>query len=67
MTWTDEIPPQKWMNLYKKVLSKFAAARGLKLTLEVEVTPEGGVSRQKLEETKAALRELSLNADVSAK
>jgi len=37
----------KWMNLYTKVLSKFASTRGLKLTLKVEVGPEGGVSQQK--------------------
>lgn len=39
----------------------FASARGLKLTLKVEVKPEGCVSKQKLDETKSALRELGLN------
>jgi hypothetical protein len=67
LTWTGEIPPQKWMKFYTKVLSKFASARGLKLTVKVEVSPEGGVSKQKLDETKSALRELGLNDDVSAK
>jgi hypothetical protein len=65
LTWTGEIPPQKWMNFYTKVLSKFATARGLKLTVKVEVLPEGGVSKQKLDETKSALRELGLNDDVN--
>ncbi|MGI8605371.1 MAG: ATP-binding protein [Verrucomicrobiales bacterium] len=65
--WTGEIPPQKWMNFYTKVLSKFASAQGLKLTLKVEAKPEGGVSKQKLDETKSALRELGLNDDVSAR
>ncbi|HEU0038007.1 MAG TPA: AAA family ATPase, partial [Verrucomicrobiae bacterium] len=64
LTWTGEIPPQKWMNFYTKILSKFASSRGLKLTLKVEVSPEGGLSRQKAEETKTALRELGLNDDV---
>jgi hypothetical protein len=36
----------------------------LKLTVKVEVAPEGGVSKQKLDETKSALRELGLNDDV---
>jgi len=67
LAWTCEIPPQKWMNFYTKVLSKFASARGLKLTLKVEVTPEGGVSKQKLDETKSALRELGLNDDITPK
>lgn len=62
--WTGEIPPQKWMNFYTKVLSKFASARGLKLTLKVEIAPEDGVSKQKVEETKSALRELGLNDDL---
>jgi hypothetical protein len=64
LTWTGEVPAQKWMNFYTKVLSKFASARGLKLTVKVEVAPEGGVSKQKKEETKSALRELGLNDDV---
>jgi hypothetical protein len=64
LTWVGEIPAQKWMNFYTKVISKFASARGLKLTLKVEVLPEGGLSKQKLDETKSALRELGLNDDV---
>src|SRR5438132_4383755 len=66
LAWTGEIPPQKWMNFYTKVLSKFASARGLKLTVKVEASPEGGVSKQKLDETKSALRELGLNDDIKA-
>ncbi len=66
LTWTGDIPPQKWMNFYTKVLSKFASARGLKLTVKIEVSPEGGVSKQKSEETKTALRELGLNDDVKS-
>jgi hypothetical protein len=64
LTWTGEIPPQKWMNFYTKVLAKFASARGLKLTVKVEATPDGGVSKQKLDETKSALRELGLHDKV---
>ncbi len=65
LSWTGEIPAQKWMNFYTKVLSKFASARTLKLTLKIQVTPDGGVSPQKLEETKSALRELGLNDDAT--
>src|SRR5262249_28287430 len=62
MSWTGEIPPQKWMNFYTKVLSKFASGpNALKLKLSVEVSPEGGLSKQKIEETKSALRELGLS------
>ena len=64
LTWNGNIPPQKWMNFYTKVLSKFAGGKGLKLTLSVEVTQEGGISTQKIEETKAALRELGLDDNI---
>lgn len=67
LSWTAEIPAQKWMNFYTKVLAKYANAQGLRLTLKVEVSPEGGLSKQKIEETKSALRELGLNDDVSLK
>jgi hypothetical protein len=63
--WTGEIPAQKWMNFYTKVVSKFAAGKGVKLKVSFEASPEGGVSRQKLEETRAALRELGLDGDVN--
>lgn len=64
MTWAGEVPAQKWMNFYTRVLSKFATGGGLRLTVRVEVVPDGGVPSQKLEETRAALRELGLNDDV---
>jgi hypothetical protein len=34
------------------------------LTVNVEATPDGGVSTQKVEETKVSLRELGLSDDV---
>jgi len=64
LRWTGDVPPQKWMNFYTKVLSKFATGKGLRLTLSVEVSPEGGISAQKIEETKVALQELGLKSDV---
>ncbi len=60
LVWNGAVPHQKWMNFYTKVLSKFAATAGLKLTLRVEVAPAEGVSPQKVDETKVALRELGL-------
>jgi hypothetical protein len=63
--WSGEVPAQKWMNFYTKVVSKFAAGQGVKLKVTFEATPEGGVSKQKLEETRAAIRELGLDGDVT--
>ena len=62
--WSGEVPAQKWMNFYTKVLSRFATTKSLRLTVAVEVAPEGGVSKQSVEETKTALRELGLKDDL---
>lgn len=61
LRWTGEVPSQKWMNFYSRVLSKFATGSGLRVTVKVEIAPEGGVSEQRVEETRSALRELGLN------
>lgn len=60
VTWQGDVPPQKWMNFYTKVLSKFATQAGLRIGLNVEIAPQGGVSPQKVDEIKVALRELGL-------
>ena len=57
--WQGDVPPQKWMNFYTKVLSKFATQPGLRIGLSVEIAPEGGVSPQKVDEIRVALRELA--------
>jgi hypothetical protein len=61
LKWSGEIPPQKWMNFYTKVLAKLGVNSGLTLTVTVDCNPPGGVSPQKTEEIKSALRELGLN------
>ncbi len=63
LTWSGEVPAQKWMNFYTKVLAKFATTKSLRLTVNVDVAPPEGVTKQSVEETKAALRELGLNDD----
>ena len=62
--WTGIIAPQKWMTFYTKVLARFAAAKGLKLSLTIDVQPEGGVPTAKITEMKVALRELGMSEDV---
>jgi len=61
LTWSGEIPSQKWMNFYTRVISKFATGSGLKLSIKFEITPEDGVSAQRIDEIRGALRELGLN------
>jgi len=67
ITWEGEVPSQKWMNFYTKILSKFATGEGLKINLKFEAKPEGGISSQKIEETKVHLRELGLQENIEVK
>lgn len=60
MTWTGEVPPKLWMNFYTKVLSKHATDSGLKLRVTIETSPLSGISKEKIEETRTALKELGL-------
>ena len=61
LSWTGEIDPHKWMNFYTKVLSKYVDDKNLKLKVSFEASPESGISKDHLEETKNALRELGLD------
>ena len=63
--WSGEIPPQKWMNFYTKVLARFATSGGLRLTLEVQARPDGGVPSHQVEETRVALRELGMDENLT--
>jgi hypothetical protein len=64
LSWEGDIPPQKWMNFYTKVLSKFAAGKALNLTVRFELSSDEAITPQKIEETKTALRELGLEDDL---
>jgi hypothetical protein len=66
LTWSGEVPWQKWGNFFAKVLVLFSAGGGLRLRVGIEVEPQGGISKQKVEETRAALRELGLEDRVEA-
>lgn len=63
-SWNGEITSQQWTIFYNRVLSRFASGKVLRIQLEIGVQPEGGISAQKLDEVRAALRELGLNVDV---
>lgn len=62
--WQGEVPPQKWMNFYTKVLSRFASTPGLKLKVTFEVPAEGSQGQSKADEAKSGLKELGLGDDV---
>jgi len=61
LQWTGEVPAQKWMNFYTKVLAKYATSGSLKLTVTFEIAPDGGLLPQRVEEARAVLRELGLD------
>ena len=52
------------MNFYTKVLSRFATTSGLRLRIQVEVAPTDGLSKQQIDDTRNALRELGLNDEI---
>ena len=61
LTWSGEVPSQKWMNFYTKFLTKLGIGNDLSLNVNVKCKPQGGLSPQKVEEIKSALRELGLD------
>jgi len=65
--WRGAVPPQKWMNFYTKVLTRFASNPELKLEGFFQVPVAGAEQRKaKTDETKTALRELGLSEDIES-
>jgi hypothetical protein len=61
LRWEGDVPPQKWMNFYMRVLTRFATDPNLRIRVQFETEPDGGITQQQLEETKISLRELGLD------
>lgn len=64
LMWSGEVAPQKWTNLYMKVLTKLVSGGDLKIRVSIETTLKEGTADQQVEETKAALRGLGLDDHV---
>jgi hypothetical protein len=64
--WSGIVPPQKWMNFYTKVLTRFVGSPGLVLNVSFEAPADADQAKGKAEETKAALKELGLNDSVES-
>lgn len=58
--WESDVPTQRWMNRYTRVLSKFTSTPGLRVRVSFELPADSTVSDAKLEEARTALRELGL-------
>ncbi|MEA1991061.1 MAG: hypothetical protein U9N58_02550 [Thermodesulfobacteriota bacterium] len=67
LTWSGELAPQKWTNLYMKVLTKLVSGGDLKIRVSIEATLKEAAADQQVEETKAALRGLGLDDNVETK
>lgn len=63
--WRGTVPPQKWMNFYTKVLTRFAANPGLNLEVTFEVPIPREQAKAKADETRAGLKDLGLDDNVS--
>ena len=61
LRWRGTVPPQKWMNFYTKVLTRFASSPELKLEVSIEVLIDGEQAQSKADETKSGLKELGLD------
>jgi hypothetical protein len=64
LRWSGDVPPQKLMNFYTKVLAKFVNSSDLRLKISVEIAPNDGDATQKAAEAKQALRDLGLSDDI---
>ncbi len=60
LVWEGDIPAQKWVNFYMKVLTKLSTNAEMKLALRVEARGDRALLQQRAEEMRAALRELGL-------
>jgi hypothetical protein len=61
LSWKGELPAPKWTKFYMNVLTHIAKDPSLRIRLEFEVAPEGGITVSKTEEIRAALQELGLD------
>ena len=65
LRWRGTVPPQKWMNFYTKVLTRFAASQELKLEVSFEIPIDRDQAQSKADETRSGLKELGLDDSTS--
>jgi len=64
LSWRGTVPPQKWMNFYTKVLTKFAALPDLRLEVSFQVPLEPDQAVAKADAARSGLKELGLGDGV---
>ena len=65
LRWRGTVPPQKWMNFYTKVLTRFASSPELKLEVSFEISIDRDQAQSKADETRSGLKELGLDDTAS--
>jgi hypothetical protein len=65
LRWRGTVPPQKWMNFYTKVLTRFASSPELKLEVSFEIPIDRDQAQSKVEETRSGLKELGLDDNMT--
>lgn len=65
LRWRGTVPPQKWMNFYTKVLTRFAASPELRLEVSFEIPIDREQAQSKADETRSGLKELGLQDGAS--
>ena len=61
LSWSGDLPHNKWMLFYNRVLTFFARCPNLRVSVTFEVSPDEGISETRHEEIKQALQDLGLN------
>jgi hypothetical protein len=64
LSWSGEVPAQKWMNFYTKVLTRFVKDGSLTINVSFESSAEGGFDKNVIEETRSALRDIGMNENI---
>lgn len=60
VTWSGELPPQKWMLFYNRVLTKLVRQGGLRVRLDIVAEPDGGPTSGQADEVAQGLADLEL-------
>lgn len=66
VSWRGSVPPQKWMQFYTKVLTRFSSVPGLKLEVSFQVPLEPDQADAKADEARSGLKELGLDDGIAA-
>ena len=62
--WSGELTGEQLADFQKDILQRFGLVKDAKLKLQLSVAPEDGITKQEIDELKAALKKLGLSDKV---